>query len=318
MNNLNYSDQSALSMPVASENIFKEFKVTATERNNFGPGGNIPKADAMTFAYNLPSFKNWKDKLESSFGKDFKGINIMDVFPFGPAKTARAGFVIANASVSKGGKPVPGFAFIRGGAVAVLPIVENESGEKFVVTLIQPRVPGAEKDYEEIPAGMLDGGAFGGVAAKEMKEETGLTVKESDLTPLCLMYPSIGGCDENIKVFLYRAKMSDTALNELKGKATGNPDENEVIITKLRSYDDFKQACLTSKITDVKAQVALGMYEMMMSTMKDMEGKDWKPIVSAMAGGRRRKAKAKKTRKANRKQSSRSGKGRKGSKTRKH
>jgi ADP-sugar diphosphatase len=286
-NGLNYG-QSALSMPMKSENIFQDKVTTVSGRNMFGPGGNISKNDALTFAFNLPAFGKWKSKLESSFGKDFKGISIMDVFPFGPAKTARGGFVIANASVSKGGKPVPGFAFIRGGAVAILPVLENESGAKFVLTLIQPRVPGAEKDYEEIPAGMLDGGAFGGVAAKEMKEETGLTVKESDLTPLSLMYPSIGGCDENIKVFLYRAKLSDAAMTELQGKATGNPDENESIITKLTPYDEFKQACLTSKITDVKAQVALGMYEMMMSSMKDMEGKDWKPVVNAMSGGRRK------------------------------
>jgi lipid II:glycine glycyltransferase (peptidoglycan interpeptide bridge formation enzyme) len=77
-------------------------------------------------------------------------------------------------------------------------------------------------------------------------------------------------------------------MTELQGKATGNPDENESIITKLTPYDEFKQACLTSKITDVKAQVALGMYEMMMSSMKDMEGKDWKPVVNAMSGGRRK------------------------------
>jgi hypothetical protein len=30
------------------------------------------------------------------------------------------------------------------------------------------------------------------------------------------------------------------------------------------------------------------MYEMMMSSMKDMEGKDWKPVVNAMSGGRRK------------------------------
>jgi len=278
------NNQSSTSMPVNSKYLFQD-KVVANDRDTFGPAGTISKADALAFANRLAAFKNWKSKLETNFGPGFKQIKLLEVYPFGPAKTATRGFVMADAIVEKGGKPVSGFAFIRGGAVAVLPILENEAGEKYVLTLLQPRVPGAEKDYEEIPAGMLDGGAFGGVAAKEMEEETGLKIRETDLTPLSLMYPSIGGCDENIKVFLYRAKISDAAMEELKGKATGNPDENEMIITKVTPYEEFKRSCLTSQISDVKAQVALGMYEMMKSEDKDMEGNPWKPVVNTMSGG---------------------------------
>jgi ADP-sugar diphosphatase len=263
-------------------------------REMFGKSNDIPAADALTFVKNHPAFTKWVTKLQTNFGDKLKKITVSDIYTFPPSEKRNPGtkayeglsgkylgFVLANAEATKNNKPVAGFAFIRGGAVAVLPILQDANGNEFVLTLIQPRVPGAEYDYEEIPAGMLDGGAFGGVAAKEMEEETGLKVKESELTPLCLMYPSIGGCDENIKVYLYRAKMSNSDINMLRGKATGNPNESEMIITKVTPFAEFKKRCLTSQVSDVKAQVALGMYEMMKGEEIDMEGNAWKAIVDA-------------------------------------
>lgn len=248
--------------------------VTGNKETGYGPGGNITKDVAVAFAERLPAFVNWKNKLSSQFGEGFKGITVMDVFPFGKPAEARAGFVMGVADVKRGTTNPPGFAFIRGGAVAVLPILHDESGKKFVLTTIQSRVPGGEAAYEEIPAGMLDASSsFAGVAAKEMNEETTLKVKQEDLIPLSLMYPSIGGSDENIKIFLYQAKMRNDEITKLEGIATGNPDENESIKLKIRPYEEFKAECLKSKdsklnepvgISDAKAQVALGMYELML------------------------------------------------------
>ena len=277
--------------------------VVAIERANYGPGGNIPKEDAITFANNLPAFNNWKNKLQTNFGDQLKSINIMDIFPFGPAKSAKAGFVMANATISRprtnnASKTIqpPGFAFIRGGAVAILPILHNESGDKFVLTTIQPRVPGGESAYEEIPAGMLDAEeSFIGVAAKEMKEETTLDVKKEDLFPLSLIYPSIGGCDENIKIFLYQAKMTNIEIEKLQGIATGNLAENETIHLKIRPYDEFKAECMRSSestlnapvgISDAKAQVALGMYELMLQLGKIPNPKNVSGSVSAAFNAR--------------------------------
>jgi 8-oxo-dGTP pyrophosphatase MutT (NUDIX family) len=255
-----------------------EIEVVGNKDAGYGPNGSISRDDALKFANNLSAFKNWKAKLANNFGAGASKITVMDVFTFGPPghnpADAKAGFVMANATVQRGETKPPGFAFIRGGAVAVLPILHDESGKKFVLTTIQSRVPGAEKEYEEIPAGMLDASSsFGGVAAKEMYEETTLKVKQEDLVPLSLMYPSIGGSDENIKIFLYQAKMRNDEITKLEGIATGNPDENESIKLKIRPYEEFKAECLKSKdsnlneplgISDAKAQVALGMYELML------------------------------------------------------
>lgn len=281
---------------------------TVPGREMFGPNGNISSADAKAFASRLPAFTKWATKVAGNF-KELTEVKILDVYPFGPAATAQRGFVMADVKAMKGGKPVSGFAFIRGGAVCVLVILQDETGQEYVVTVMQPRVPGGELNYEEIPAGMLDTSTseFASVAIKELKEELGLAIKESDLVKLSDMYPSIGGCDEMITVFVYRGKMSKAAIDEFKGKHTGEPSENEQIITKLRTYDDFKVACRSSEITDVKAQVAIGLYEM----LKAEKGADAVPIVSSMAGGRRRKVK-----KVTRKRSSHSGKAKKS--TRKH
>ncbi len=256
-------------------------------RENFGPGGNLSSEDALFYAtQGNTAFKNWMAKLQTSFKpEEIANVKILEVYPFGPARVAKGGFVIAQANVKKDNVAIPGFAFLRGGASAILPILITPDGQKYVVTTIQPRVPGAEREYEEIPAGMVDNtGTFAGTAAKEMQEETGLTVKESELTPLCEMYPSIGGCDEKIAMYVWQANIEAKDLEALQGLATGALEENEVIHLNVRTLEDFTEACLTSKITDAKAQNALGLYTMLLAKGVDMKGQAFKPVASVPAG----------------------------------
>merc|ERR1719356_1724569 len=117
----------------------------------------------------------------------------------------------ADASVD--GKPVPGVVFMRGGAVAILVVLKCKE-KRYTVVVRQPRIPVGKDNLPEIPAGMLDGeGNFAGVAAKELKEETGLNIDESqlfDLTGAAYgeeyqgMYPSVGATDEFNRLFLFR------------------------------------------------------------------------------------------------------------------
>lgn len=178
----------------------------------------------------------------------------------------RVGFVKVNNTASYNGseKPVPGIAFLRGDSVAVLTILKC-NGERYVVCCMQPRMP-AGRMMVEIPAGMMDAKKKGdeektflGVAAKEMAEETGIELKESDLidiSPNGKLCPSIGGCDEKIKFYAYIKEVTPEYLKELNGKITGNFEEGELIRIKLIKYENLHKEC-----DDMKAMTAMLLLE---------------------------------------------------------
>jgi len=106
----------------------------------------------------------------------------------------------------------------------------------------------------ELPAGMLDdSGTFSGGAAKEIEEETGLKIPESDLINMHELtlsssqdapqeagerlqkatYPSPGGSDEFIPLFLWQKRVQRDTLQEWQGKLTGLREEGEKITLKL-------------------------------------------------------------------------------------
>jgi ADP-ribose pyrophosphatase YjhB (NUDIX family) len=130
----------------------------------------------------------------------------------------------------------------------------------------------------EIPAGMVDSsGSFSGKAADEIKEETGLEVRENellDMTKLALqdvqpdfpsatvslqdaMYPSPGACDESITLFLCQKRLTRRNLQNLEGKMTGLEKEGEKIRLKLVPLNRlWKDAA-----RDGKALAALSLYD---------------------------------------------------------
>jgi ADP-sugar diphosphatase len=167
-------------------------------------------------------------------GLDVRRVHIQDVDMFGP----RVGFVKFKADVFVDDTQIPGIVFARGGSVAILVVLQCD-GELYTVLTSQPRVPGGKASFREVPAGMLDGeGHFKGVAAKELEEEVGLTIDSSALRDLTAeaygdgvagVYPSIGGCDEFLRLYSYEASVTREELEGMQGKATGCREEGEVI-----------------------------------------------------------------------------------------
>ena len=125
--------------------------------------------------------------------------------------------------------------------------------EKHVLLTVQPRVAAGGLQFVEIPAGMVDDGTFKGSAAKEIEEELGLKIREDELVNLTelaipekeeeicprAVFPSPGGCDEFIPIFLHEKRIPRQQLTEWTGKLTGLRDEGEKITLKLVKLEDL-------------------------------------------------------------------------------
>lgn len=190
-----------------------------------------------------------------------RGVHIqsLDVWPNG-----RVGFIKFKADVvDKAEKFVPGIVFMRGGSVGVLTVLSC-GGKRHALMVVQPRVPTGRFDFVEIPAGMLDeSGCFATVgAAKELEQEAGIKIRTEDLTDLSAFaghthghFPSPGGSDETIRLFLYEKEVTQDELSALEGKCTGVHEEGEQITLKIMDVDDLW------RVADGKTCVAYLLYQ---------------------------------------------------------
>ena len=156
-------------------------------------------------------------------------------------------------------------------------VPSSKEDDKHVILTIQPRIPAGSLALAELPAGMLDdSGTFAGGAAKEIAEETGLEVSANellDLTDLALrepdpksssdeklqlgVYPSPGGCDEFIPIFLWQKQISRSQMQEWQGKLTGLRDHGEKITLMLTPLDQLWR----TGARDAKALAACALYQ---------------------------------------------------------
>ena len=230
-------------------------------------------------------FVDWAAGLDAELA--IQKVVVQSVDYFGP----RVGFLKVEAVALFNGVRVPGICFLRGGAVSILVLLKCE-GETWVVCTRQPRVPVGRAALLELPAGMLDdSGAFAGVAAKELAEETGIRLGAKDLVDLTDralgleksggggggsatadevaaaelrsrttiprgMYPSPGGCDEFLRLMFHERNVTRAELDAMRGKATGNLEEGEVIVLDLIRYDLLWRVC-----SDAKALSSMLLYE---------------------------------------------------------
>lgn len=206
-------------------------------------------------------FLEWQSKLKTLNTIETTEIIVSDVDLFGD----RVGFVKAKAiSTFKGTESqLPGIAFLRGGAVSILCILypTEETQEPRVILTRQARIPVGSSGMIELPAGMLDAsGDFSGMAAQELKEECGINIRSDQLVDLTEMafdsepwvYPSSGGCDEFVKLFLYQEKMPLANIIEMEDRLGGLYEHGERISLRVVKLSQVW------KITrDVKAHCSL-------------------------------------------------------------
>ncbi|ETS77673.1 hypothetical protein PFICI_09735 [Pestalotiopsis fici W106-1] len=202
-------------------------------------------------------------------------IEVQSFDKFGPTKI---GFVKLKATVisdNEDAPELPGIAFLRGGSVAVLMILRptDSMDEKWVVMTEQPRIPACSLSFREIPAGMLEKGkSLRGNAAAEIEEETGFVLPEDqliDLTKLALqqaetqetlqpaIYPSPGGSDEYIPIFLWEKELDRQEIEDLRGRLTGLRTQGEMITLRVVRYEELWR----TGARDAKTLAAWALYE---------------------------------------------------------
>ncbi|KUI69660.1 Nudix hydrolase 14, chloroplastic [Cytospora mali] len=189
----------------------------------------------------------------------------------GPISNAKS-----SADSTKISKNLPGIAFLRGGSVAMLMILRprDSRDERYVVLTEQPRLPAGSLRFLEIPAGMLDDEKnLSGAAAREIEEKTGFKIPHNelvDMTELALanadppesnlkpaLYPSPGGCDEYIALFLWEKELDRLEIEDLRGRLTGERKQSEMITLHIRDYEDvWRQGA-----RDAKTLAAWALYE---------------------------------------------------------
>ena len=213
----------------------------------------------------MKAFDDWCKNMDTKLS--VTSIEIQSVDAFGP----RIGFVKFSADVFDSVyTKVPSIIFMRGGAVAMLPVyIVEETGEKYTIVTKQARTAAGIAEFIEIPAGMIDdSNNFGGQAAKELKEELDVTIPQNhlfDLTDFIFkgtktgVYPSVGGCDEFLRFYLYEHTLPEDTLNamiiKMEAKILGNKLEGEKITMK---FVKFKELMYVAP--DMKALSAIALY----------------------------------------------------------
>ena len=207
-----------------------------------------------------PQFIQWYSSQDSRF--KYSKIIIDKVTMFGP----NPGLMHVTTEVTFNGVKATRVCFIRGGAVGVLfKIRSKETGKDYVIYVRQPRNAVGKCDLMEIPAGMMDGATgtlkANGVAVKEIKEETGIEILKDDLIFLGSGYPSPGGCDEEIGLYLVSLAANDDFIMDLAGKHTGEIGSDEQITLGIAEYETFKTMLVDGTCKDYKAMSAIMLAE---------------------------------------------------------
>lgn len=258
----------------------------------WSPGVPVTLPDGLTKEQLLefPAFDQWQSTLQDSLAKQkfhdhaffaapytLRSVDVKSLFrnPKGELLFVTLEAVVRNSK----NETLPGFVFLRGGAVAVLMILRptDVRDERWVIMTEQPRIPSGSLQFMEIPAGMMDKSKnFKSKATEELWQEVGIRVKGEDLkdmTQLALcespreslqnaMYPSPGGCDEAIKILLWEKEMDRQQIEYLKDRLTGDRAEQEHITVRLLDYERL----LDVGARDAKTMAAWSLYEYLKRT----------------------------------------------------
>lgn len=159
-----------------------------------------------------------------------------------PAGEVLFSLLMLNAKTPEGHK-IPPILFLKGEVVTVLVcLIDRESREKYLLLVRQRRIAEGALTYEH-PAGMVDNTQTPAeVAVKEIFEETGITVRESQLRPVLnrrRLFPSTGTSDECMYLFFTELILSRPEILSLSDRKTGIDGEH--ITTVVLPFEEAHQ-----------------------------------------------------------------------------
>lgn len=185
-------------------------------------------------------FQLWKSHL---LGNGLKIEDIEEVYTRrNPEGEVLFSLLMLDAETPEGNK-IPPICFLKGEVVTVLVcLVDRDTREKYLVLVRQRRIAEGAVTYEH-PAGMVDNIKTPiEIAVQEVYEETGLSIREDQLTPVLhdrRLFPSTGTSDECMYLFFTELELSQAEILGLSERETGVDDEN--IITLVLPFAEAHQ-----------------------------------------------------------------------------
>ena len=201
---------------------------------SFAPGVDSSVLDKT----NLVS--DWLSTVDPNWAINKCTVMSVDVWPSGVV-----GFVEVEVTYSVGNTQHNERIILSGGSVCASLLVKcSDDGKLYTVLVRQPRIASGMLTFE-YPAGMTDGSPdYRGTAIRELKEECGLDIDDSELIDVGAMlgtnyfYVHSERFDEHTPIFMVKREMTLKELQSLEGKECG-ADEDEQIVVRVIPLQDL-------------------------------------------------------------------------------
>lgn len=139
------------------------------------------------------------------------------------------------------GPKIPPICFLKGEVVCVLTcLIDAETRRKYLLLVQQRRICDGSLTYEH-PAGMLDSESDpAAVAAREVYEETGITIDVHQLIQLNKdpYFPSTGTSDEAMYLFYCELELPGDIIRSYHNQSTGMLSDHEYINTYVIPFEE--------------------------------------------------------------------------------
>ncbi len=192
----------------------------------------------MEQLHDAPKFKFWKKQLE------LNGLTIHKISDHFIRRRHNGEVLFAMLTVDADtpeGDKIPPVCFLKGHAASVLVcLIDDKTGEKFVVLVRQRRISDGSQTYEH-PAGMVDTDDDPtDTAAREVGEEIGLSITPDELTKLNprLWYPSTGTSDEAMHYYFVEKTMPRAEIMQFHLRNMDSDSELERITSVIATLPE--------------------------------------------------------------------------------